>query len=135
MSMIRHLERFGGTREGMRSSTAACLGEERGRLLKANFTVLERDPLVVAAVAALVHVRDKLTWGILPQSCMAELWATYGAQVAAAVSGDYASLPAYRQILAGRHYGGEDQDFLRLVEHAVALGFQDKWPKASGREG
>ena len=113
----------------MIASIAARLGEEQGNLFSRNFTVLERDPLVVAAVAALVHVRDKIEWGILPQSCMPELWATYGAQVAAAVSGDYASLPAYRNEMAEAGYALEDKDFLCLVEHAMALGFQDKWPE------
>jgi adenosylcobinamide amidohydrolase len=131
-SVIRHLERFGTTRDGMRNSIAAQLGEERGTLLAANFTGLERDPLVVAAVAALIHVRDKLAWGVLPGSCTAELWATFGAQVAAAVSGDYAALSHYRSALASRHYGADDEDFLNLVNHAVALGFQDKWPEEAG---
>lgn len=133
-STIRHLERFGATREGMKSAVIRLLGEEKGALLAANFTGLERDPFVVAAVAALVHVRDKVTWGILPRSCVAELWATYGAQVAAAVSGDYAYLPVYRRMLAEAGYGIEDADIMRLVEHALALGFQDKWPEETGRE-
>jgi len=127
-SSIRHLERFGAARDGVIKAVAAHLEEKKGVLLAGNFTGIERDPLVVAAVAALVHVRDKVTWGILPRSCVPELWATYGAQVAAAVSGDYASLPAYRDRLAGQHCGSDDQDFLRLVEHAMAMGFQDKWP-------
>jgi adenosylcobinamide amidohydrolase len=128
-SMVRHLERFGVTREGMKSSITALLGEEKGALFAANFTVIERDPLVVAAVAALVHLQDKVTWGILPRSCVPELWATYGAQVASAVSGNYGSIYAYRNILAKQHYGADDKDFLHLLEHTVAMGFQDKWPE------
>jgi hypothetical protein len=131
---VRHIERFGATRAGMTASVAARLSGEKGDLFARNFTVLERDPLVVAAVAALVHVRDKVTWGILPQSCVPELWATYGAQIAAAVSGDYALLPGYRNTLAEAHYGPQDGDFLRLVEHAMALGFQDKWSGETGGE-
>lgn len=134
-SMIRHLERFGALRESMKTAIAARLDDEKGDLLAAVFNGLERDPLVVAAVAALVHVRDKLTWGTLPESCMAEYWANYGSQIAAAVSGNYKLLPVYRESLAGKHYGAGDQDFLRLVEHAVALGFHDKWPaETSGEE-
>jgi adenosylcobinamide amidohydrolase len=133
-STVRHIERFGATRAGMTASVAARLSGEKGDLFARNFTVLERDPLVVAAVAALVHVRDKVTWGILPQSCVPELWATYGAQIAAAVSGDYALLPGYRNTLAEAHYGPQDGDFLRLVEHAMALGFQDKWSGETGGE-
>ncbi len=127
-SSIRHMERFGAARDVVIRAVAAHLDERKAALLAGNFTGIERDPLVVAAVAALVHVRDKVAWGILPRSCVPELWATYGAQVAAAVSGDYVSLPAYRDRLAGQHYGIDDRDFLRLVEHAMAMGFQDKWP-------
>jgi hypothetical protein len=126
-SSIRHIERFGAARDGFMKAVAAHLDENKAVLLAENFTGIERDPLVVAAVAALIHVHDKMTWGVLPRSCFHELWATYGSQIAAAVSGDYASLPAYRDRLAGLHYGIGDQDFLRLVEHAMAIGFQDKW--------
>lgn len=132
-SIVRHLERFGASRDGLIASIAPLLGEERGALLARNFSVIERDPLVVAAVAALVHVCDKVTWGILPRNCGVELWATYGAQVAAAVSGNYALLPRYRDKLADTRHSDEDEDFLHLVEHAVALGFQDKWPEDQGK--
>lgn len=131
-SAIRHLERFGAAAETMKNAVAARLGDKEGALLAENFTAIERDPLVVAAVAALVHIRDKVAWGILPASCVAELWATYGAQVASAVSGDFPSLPAYRDTLARECYGCGDKDFLCLVEHALALGFMDKWPEDGG---
>jgi hypothetical protein len=131
---VRHLERFGAGHDSMRASVAARLGEGKGALLAANFTVIERDPLVVAAVAALVHVRDKVAWGILPGSCVPELWATYGAQIAAAVSGIYDRLPAYRAALATAGCTSFDCDLLSLVEQAFALGFQDKWPEETGGE-
>ena len=128
-SVVRHLERFGASRESLMRSIAAVLPGEKGSLFEKNFGVLESDPLTVAAVVALVHVRDKVEWGILPRECVAELWATYGAQVAAAVSGDYAMLPRYREMLACACHGDTEEDLLHLVEHAVALGFMDKWPE------
>ncbi|MGD0229362.1 MAG: adenosylcobinamide amidohydrolase [Syntrophorhabdales bacterium] len=128
-SAVRHLERFGASHDSMRASVAARLGKGKGALLAANFTVIERDPLVVAAVAALVHVRDKVAWGILPGSCAPELWATYGAQISAAVSGIYDRLPVYRATLAAAGCTSSDRDILNLVEQAFALGFQDKWPE------
>ena len=88
---------------------------------------MERDPLVVAAVAAIVHLRDKVSWGIIPSSCVPELWATYGGQIAAAVSGDYTRLDAYRQTLAAKRYAFNNSDLIHLVAHAMALGFQEKW--------
>jgi len=132
-SVIRHVERFGTTRQTMTAGVASRLDKEKAALLSANFTVLERDPFVVAAVAALVHVRDKVTWGILPTSCVPELYATYGAQIAAAVSGDYSRLPGYRAALADRCGDGGDKDFVGLVEQAMALGFNDKWPDGAGK--
>ncbi len=131
-SVVRHLERFGTTRQDMTAAIASLLGEEKGALLRENFTVIERDPFVVAAVTALVHVRDKVAWGILPESCLPELWATYGAQVAAAVSGDYGLLAGYRDSLAACRDNGSDEDLIRLVEKAMALGYKDKWPDFTG---
>lgn len=127
-SVIRHIERFGVMRNDFIKAVAAHLDKKKAELLTAVFTCIERDSLVVAAVAALVHVRDKITWGILPRNCIPEMLATYGAQIAAAVSGDYASLPAYRGRLAGQGYSIDECGFLRLVEHAIAMGFRDKWP-------
>ena len=128
-SVVRHLERFGAVRIDMMEAVAARLDDGKRALLTANFTGLERDSLVVAAVAALVHLRDKMSWGIIPKSSAPELWASYGAQIAAAVSGNCRLLPGYSDVLAEEHYGIEDKDFLSLVEHALALGFQDKWPE------
>jgi adenosylcobinamide amidohydrolase len=133
-SVIRHTERFGATRQTMTAAIASHLGKGRGALLSANFTAVERDPFVVAAVAALVHVWDKVAWGILPASCVPELLATYGAQIATAVSGNYSLLPGYRDTLAGRCGDGGDGDLVRLVEQAIALGFKDKWPNDTGKE-
>ncbi len=128
-SVVVHLERFGTTGPALLEATAAHLEEAEAVLLRNNFSVIERDPLVVAAVAALVHVRDKVAWGILPQGCVPELWATYGAQVVAAVSGDYTHLEAYRKTLAALGSGLSNQDLVRLTAAALALGFHEKWPE------
>ena len=129
-SCVRLLERFGVSREGLKAAIAACLIKRKGDLFAANFTAVDRDPLVVAAVAALAHVSDRVAWGILPESCMPELRATYGAQISAAVSGIYERLPFYRAALAA--CTSADCDLLNLVERAVALGFRDKWPEETG---
>ncbi len=130
-SAVRLLERFGVSRDDLKASIAAGLTKDRGNLFAANFAAVDRDPLVVAAVAALVHVSDRVTWGILPENCMPELRATYGAQISAAVSGIYERLPFYRAALAESCIS-LDCDLLNLVERAVALGFQDKWPEETG---
>ncbi len=133
-SAVIHLQRFGATREGLRENVAACLSGPESALLRENFSCVERDPLVVAAVAALAHLRDKVTWGIIPESCVPELAATYGAQVAAAVSGDYTRLPGYRDTLAAESYSFANVDLIRLAARAMALGFAEKWTEPALQE-
>lgn len=133
-SSVIHLQRFGVTRESLLQSVRARLNGDDSALLSANFKGIERDPLVAAAVAALVHLRDKVAWGILPMGCVPEIWASYGAQVAAAVSGDVTRLPAYREALAAEGYTFCNQDLARLTAHALALGFKEKWPELNVEE-
>ncbi len=133
-SAVLHLERFGTSGPDLLEAIALHLEGPEAVLLRNNFTVIERDPLVVAAVAALVHVRDKVVWGILPRSCVPELGATFGAQIAAAVSGDYTRLDAYRDTLAAARPDFTNPNFVRLTAYALALGFQEKWPNPTVEE-
>ncbi len=126
-SIVRYVERLGVARESLLGYVAGHLSQEQAALLRKNFNVVDRDPLVVAAVAALVHVNDNITWGILPAGCIPELLATYGAQVAAAVSGDYARFSEYRLTLAVEGYPASSEWFGRMLGHAIALGFSEKW--------
>ncbi len=128
-SSVAHLQRFGVTAESLLEGVRAKLDGDDGELLAKNFIGIERDPFVATAVAALVHLRDKLAWGILPASCAPEIWAAYGAQVAAAVSGDYARMPVYREALAQEGYPFGNGGMVCLVAHAMALGFSEKWPE------
>lgn len=134
-SAVIHLERFGATGSLLLEMIASHLNETDAILIGNNFKGVERDPLVVAAVAAIAHLHDKVAWGILPSGCVPELWATYGAQIAAAVSGDYTRLDAYRQALAAKHYSFTNTDLVRLAAHAMALGFQEKWFDPAIEEG
>jgi len=127
-SSFLHLERFGVKETEFLMRIASHLDEADAALLRQNFTVVERDPMVVAAVAALAHLRDKTVWGVLPSSCAPEIWATHGAQVAAAVSGDYARVAAYRETLAGARHSFSNEGLIGLAAHAFALGFREKWP-------
>lgn len=133
-SSVIHLQRFGITRNSLLESVLVRLNGDDGALLAENFKGVERDPLVSAAVAALVHLRDKVAWGILPASCVPELWATYGAQVATSVSGDYTRFPVYREALAAEGYSLANGDLEQLVAHALALGFKEKWPQMALEE-
>lgn len=134
-SAVIHLERFGTTRPLLQEEIASHLSEADAALLRNNFKCVERDPMVVAAVAAIVHLRDKVAWGILPSGCVPELRAAYGAQIAAAVSGDYTRLDAYRQVLAAERYTFTNADLIHLVARAMALGFREKWPEPAIEEG
>lgn len=78
-----------------------------------------------------IHREDKMVWGILPTNCAPEIWATHGALVAAAVSGDYSRFSAYRNILAGAGYDFSNGHMVELVARAFALGFEGKWSDPS----
>ena len=41
---------------------------------------------------------------------------------------------AYRAALAAEHYSFSNSDLIDLVSHAIALGFQDKWPEPAMEE-
>lgn len=122
-----HLERFGAAREHMITGINRWLTVEQGRLLVDNFSCIDRDPVIVAAVAAMVHIKDKITWGILPIECRPEIMAVHAAQVAAAVSGKYNRLTYYQEILVLIKDKFNNEDFLNLTYRAIALGFSEKW--------
>jgi adenosylcobinamide amidohydrolase len=122
-----HLERFGGDRESFTRKICAHLTPGQARLFRDNYDCINRDPMTVAAVAALAHMRDKLAWGVLPAYCRPEVLANFAAQIAAAVSGDYESLADYRQTLALTYDQDGDREVLALACRALALGFSQKW--------
>ncbi len=126
-SALVHLERLGADREAMIEGIGAYLSVEESRLFRENFVPVDRDPLTVAAVAALAHLRDKLSWGILPESCRPEILCSYGAQLGGAVSGKAERIPLYRTQLSAEPSGVDNASFLRLVYRAIAAGFHDKW--------
>jgi hypothetical protein len=126
-SVVKRLQRFGATNDGLIEIATSHLDSTVGKLLSGNFVCIECDPLVVAAVTALVRVRDEVIWGILPTGCIPEYWSTYGAQIAAAVSGDYTRIADYREALTVPGYSAANEEFVRLVGHAIALGFSEKW--------
>jgi hypothetical protein len=126
-SSLAHLLRYGATQESMISGVRSYLDEETGRLFEANFFGVERDPLVAAAVISMVHLRDKVVWGLLPESCISELSCLYGGQLASAVSGNYKVISEYIDAISNDRFKNSDEGFLTLVNKAIALGFNDKW--------
>lgn len=122
-----HIERFGTDKTAMRAAIAGHLEPGASKLLDDNFEGVNRDPMTVAAVAALVRVRDEIVWGIIPETCLPEVFASFGAQVAAAVSAKYHRLASYREILAREKVSIDNHSFLDLIFRALATGFADKW--------
>ena len=122
-----HLERFGVNREGLQEKICRHLNDQQAQLLRDNFTGIERDPVTVAAVAAMVHLKDKFAWGVLPTACWIEVMGAYAAQVACAISGNYDRLADYRRQLAPTRSQGTNGGFVELACRAMALGFRDKW--------
>jgi adenosylcobinamide amidohydrolase len=130
-----HMERFGLSRKAMQEGICRHLTNGQASLLLDNFTAIERDPVTVAAVAAMVHLKDKFAWGILPATCWGEVMGAYAAQVACAVSGDYTRIAEYRKTLAHLHREHGNADFLALACQALAMGFADKWKKTTPAAG
>lgn len=126
-----HLERFGCSKASMVEGISQYLTDEQAEILQNNFIGIIRDPLTVAAVAALVHIRDKFTWGILPYSCWPEIIGTGATQIASSVAGNYENLTIYRQKLSKTEKSHDNDSFLTIVFQAFALGFADKWPAPS----
>ena len=122
-----HLERFGLSRAGMQEKICHYLESDQAELLRCNFNAVERDPMTVAAVAALVHLRDKMTWGVLPKTCQSEVMGSFAAQIACSVSGHYARMEEYRQLLAPTRRETGNAVFIDLACRALALGFAEKW--------
>jgi adenosylcobinamide amidohydrolase len=122
-----HLERFGLDAESLTQRVTARLDEPMAELWRCNFRGLDHDPLTVAAAAALAHLKDKFSWGFFPSLSYSEIMAAQAAQLAAAVSGKFGCLDAYRRMLAPQAGESDNVAFLALVTHALALGFRDKW--------
>lgn len=123
-SLLQQLRRFGLSREQLEASACAHLDNYEAELFRRNLQVIDADPMVVGAAAALSEVADQLRTGILPGSCARELAATLAAQMACAVSGNYADFEAVRQEVGGRLL---DPTPASVAALALPIGFGAKW--------
>jgi adenosylcobinamide amidohydrolase len=121
------LRRLGASEEALVAAISARLSEPDAKLLAANRQVVFNDPPTVAAVAALLHLRDQFVWGVLPLSCLPDVLITYAAQIAAAVAGRPQQAPQYRQALVDSRLSLAPDVVLEVVARAMALGFGEKW--------
>ena len=124
-----HLERFGCDTADMVAGISRFLTPEQSGIFADNFRGIFRDPLTVATVAAIAHLRDKFSWGILPDSCWKEVMGAAAAQVACSISLRYDRTAGYRETLGRAAETQDDAGFLALCWQAMALGFADKWPE------
>jgi Uncharacterized conserved protein len=122
-----HLERFGIDKESMIEKICSFLNEEKSKLLQKNFASINRDSVTVAATSALVHLRDKIEWGILPENSLPEIFSSYGAQLSASISGKFERVGYYRECLSREPMGIGNQTFTNFICKSFALGFNEKW--------
>jgi adenosylcobinamide amidohydrolase len=122
-----HLERFGIDKESMIEKICSFLDEEKSKLLQKNFATINNDSVTVAATSALVHLRDKIEWGILPENCLPEIFSSYGAQLSASISGKFERVGYYRESLSREQMGIRNHTFTNFVCKSFALGFREKW--------
>jgi adenosylcobinamide amidohydrolase len=130
-----HLERFnqnevgkfGLKTEELVQMVVTHLSEDLGTLFKLNHRGILHDPINVAAVAAMAHLKDKFSWRILPILIWPEVMLASAAQVAAAVGGHHEKYHMYREMLTPDTQSPSNKAFLTLIAKAIALGYQDKW--------
>jgi len=126
-SSLAHLERFGIDERELCQGVGEFLSRDNAYLFEQNFSNIVNDPITVAAVAALVHLRDKFVWGVFPKSSMPEVMALCGAQISAAVSGKSHRMYDYMQVLSALQMSLDKHVFLEFIYQAFALGFSEKW--------
>jgi len=126
-SVLVHLERFGADTLSMKEGMGRFLSKETTELLENNFNCIDRDPVTVATAAALVHLRDKLAWRILPETCLPEIFSTYGAHLAVAVSGKYDRFGFYKDRLDGYKFRLDNSALLEFICFCMSIGFEEKW--------
>ncbi len=122
-----HLERFGIDKESMREKICSLLNKEKSKLFEENFENINSDSITVAATSALVHLHDKIVWGILPENCLPEIFSSYGAQLSASVSGKFERMGYYRESLSLEQMGICNHTFINFICKSFALGFNEKW--------
>lgn len=126
-SVLAHIRRFGATRDSMVDAITARLDDETGGVFQRNFDGFDRDPMAVGAACALVHLRDKTAWGILPESCWKEQLVLYGALLAAAVAHRHEHCSRYAGQLEHEAAGTGNDEFLKFLFACCALGYSEKW--------
>lgn len=126
-SVLILTRRFGNDKKLMTNHICKKLDEKDADLFVKNFICIDRDPLVVGAVSGFLDVHDKMKWGILPKSCFRELYGSYAAQIASAVSGRFDCFAEFRSKLIEEIAASNNMSLLTCIYNAIAKGFTEKW--------
>jgi adenosylcobinamide amidohydrolase len=127
-SLTHHLIPYAGDEKALYAGLFEGATCETRSLLTQNINTIDRDPLVVSAVMALLTIRDRILQEVLSPLSIAEVIASFGAQLSAAVSGKFDRVPEYRKQLPVDVDIREKSGFIRFIGASIAIGFSDKWP-------
>ena len=126
-SSIIQLERFGDTQERFIEDISSRLPESLQTLFTDNFLAINHDPVTVGAVQACVHVKDQITWGVLPESCAKDSLLYQTGLIARAVCGKALAPETFLTDWNTGDLAHSNDDFLQLIHQAFATGFAIKW--------
>jgi adenosylcobinamide amidohydrolase len=126
-SSIVQLERFGDTQERFIEAIASRLPEAARSLFTDNFLAINHDPVTVGTVQACIHIKDQITWGVLPVSCAKDSLLYQAGLIARAVSGKRIHPETFLQGWQVGDLAHSNDDFLQLIHQAFAEGFALKW--------
>ncbi|MDQ8187531.1 adenosylcobinamide amidohydrolase [Pelagicoccus sp. SDUM812002] len=129
-SSVAQLQRFGETQDSFIRSIKEQLEADARALFEANFLSANHDPVTVAAVQALVHVRDQFVWGVSPLTCIHEIMISHAALIASAVGGREIGREEMQERLRDYVTSLESASLLELIHRSFAIGYTMKW---SGR--
>jgi adenosylcobinamide amidohydrolase len=151
--LIHALGRFGIDEAGLLDAACARLDEKDAALLRANFQAVVHEPMAAGAAYALAAIKDRITYGSLPESSGRELLANQAALLAAGLAAKSEAYPRFRAALldpasvsaavpatapppdpaehanagAAKDPSAEGLDVAALAARAIALGWREKW--------
>jgi hypothetical protein len=119
-SIFTALARFGLREEKFFDDIAPYLTERALELLRKNSKSVFYEPLTGASAYAFAAVLDRIRYGTLPESAGVEALRQQAAVMASSLSAQTHCWDEFRTQL-------KDEDPVRLVLHAIAIGWTTKW--------
>jgi hypothetical protein len=119
-SLFTSLGRFGLREETFFEDIAGMLPEADLELMRKNSKAVFYEPLVAASGFAFAAVMDRVRYGTLPEGATREALRQQAATMAASVAAQSDLWTEFRAQLT-------DEDPIRLVLRAIALGWSAKW--------